>query len=48
MATTPFKHEGIEPLQEIKQNKLRVLSRERTIETERPPIVGEVNANFCG
>jgi hypothetical protein len=22
--------------------------RERTIPTERPPIVGEVTANFCG
>jgi hypothetical protein len=22
--------------------------RERTIPTERPPLVGEVNANFCG
>jgi hypothetical protein len=22
--------------------------RERTIRTERPPIVGEVSANFCG
>jgi hypothetical protein len=24
------------------------LVRERTIPTERPPLVGEVNANFCG
>jgi hypothetical protein len=24
------------------------LVRERTIPTERPPFVGEVNANFCG
>jgi hypothetical protein len=22
--------------------------RERTIPTERPPLVGEVRANFCG
>jgi hypothetical protein len=22
--------------------------RERTIPTQRPPLVGEVNANFCG
>jgi hypothetical protein len=25
-----------------------VLVRERTISTERPPLVGEVSANFCG
>jgi hypothetical protein len=25
-----------------------VLVRERTILTERPPLVGEVSANFCG
>jgi hypothetical protein len=24
------------------------LVRKRTIPTERPPLVGEVNANFCG
>jgi hypothetical protein len=24
------------------------LVRERTIPTERPPLVGEVSANFCG
>jgi hypothetical protein len=24
------------------------LVRERTIPAERPPLVGEVNANFCG
>jgi hypothetical protein len=24
------------------------LVRQRTISTERPPFVGEVNANFCG
>jgi hypothetical protein len=28
--------------------KLRVLVRQRTIPTERPPLVGEVNANFSG
>jgi hypothetical protein len=30
-----------------KKNSL-VWVRERTIPTERPPLVGEVNANFCG
>jgi hypothetical protein len=25
-----------------------VLVRERTIPTERPPLVGDVSANFCG
>jgi hypothetical protein len=25
-----------------------VLGRERTIPTERPPLVGEVSFNFCG
>jgi hypothetical protein len=25
-----------------------VLVRERTIPTERPPLVGEVTTNFCG
>jgi hypothetical protein len=29
-------------------NKLCGLSRERTISTVWPPLVGEVNANFCG
>jgi hypothetical protein len=24
------------------------LARKRTIPTERPPLVGEVSANFCG
>jgi hypothetical protein len=28
------------------QNKLRALVRKRTIPTERPPLVGEVSANF--
>jgi hypothetical protein len=27
---------------------LVALVRERTIRTERPPLVGEVSANFCG
>jgi hypothetical protein len=31
-----------------KKYKLRGLSRERTIPTERPPLVNEVSANFCG
>jgi hypothetical protein len=30
-----------------KQNSM-VLVRERTIQIERPPLVGEVIANFCG
>jgi hypothetical protein len=25
-----------------------ILVRKRTIPTERPPLVGEVSANFCG
>jgi hypothetical protein len=29
-------------------NNSVALVRERTIPTERPPLVGEVNANFCG
>jgi hypothetical protein len=29
-------------------NKSAALVRERTIPTERPPLVGEVTANFCG
>jgi hypothetical protein len=28
--------------------KFMALVRERTIPTERPPIVGEVSANICG
>jgi hypothetical protein len=31
-----------------KQKNSMVLVRERTIPTERPPLVGEVIANFCG
>jgi hypothetical protein len=30
------------------KKKLRGLVRQRTIPTERPPLVGEVNANFSG
>jgi hypothetical protein len=31
------------------KNKLRgVLVRKQTIPTERPPLLGEVSANFCG
>jgi hypothetical protein len=38
-------HDG----QKQKQNKnSMVLVRERTTPTERPPLVGEVIANFCG
>jgi hypothetical protein len=29
-------------------NNSMALVRERTIPAERPPLVGEVNANFCG
>jgi hypothetical protein len=29
-------------------NNYVTLVRERTIQTERPPLVGEVTANFCG
>ena len=31
----------------LKKNSV-ALVRERTIPTERPPLVGEVSANFCG
>jgi hypothetical protein len=31
-----------------KNNKLRGLSPQGSYPTERPPIVGEVSANFCG
>jgi hypothetical protein len=34
-------------LRRRKKNSM-VLVRERTIPTERPPLVGEVIANFCG
>jgi hypothetical protein len=29
-------------------NSVASFSPQRTIPTERPPLVGEVNANFCG
>jgi hypothetical protein len=31
-----------------KQTNLVAWVRERTIPTERPPLVGEASANFCG
>jgi hypothetical protein len=31
-----------------KKTNSAALVRERTIPTERPPLVGEVSANFCG
>jgi hypothetical protein len=33
---------------EIQEKKLRGLVRQRTIPTERLPLVGEVSANFSG
>jgi hypothetical protein len=33
---------------QTKQHKFRGLVRERTVPTERLPLVGEVSANFCG
>jgi hypothetical protein len=35
-------------LSQKQTNKSMVCVRERTIPTERPPLVGEVIANFCG
>jgi hypothetical protein len=35
------------PTHKLKLNSV-ALVRERTIPTERPPLVGEVSANFCG
>jgi hypothetical protein len=35
-------------LQKTKKLNSLALVRERTISTERPPLVGEVSANFCG
>jgi hypothetical protein len=32
----------------IKKKNFMVWVRERTIPTDRPPLVGEVIANFCG
>jgi hypothetical protein len=39
--------QGAENVLLIKKNSM-VWVRERTTPTERPPLVGEVNANFCG
>jgi hypothetical protein len=36
-------HDGLRP-----KKTLWPLVRKRTIPTERPPLVGEVSANFCG
>jgi hypothetical protein len=36
------------PIQKQKQTNSEVWVRERTIPTKRPPLVGEVSANFCG
>jgi hypothetical protein len=33
---------------QVKCTNSVALVRERTIPTERPPLVGEVSANFCG
>jgi hypothetical protein len=35
-------------MQQINKNKLGGLVRQRTIPTKRPPLVGEVSANFSG
>jgi hypothetical protein len=32
----------------VNNNNAMALVRERTTPTERPPLVGEVSANFCG
>jgi hypothetical protein len=32
----------------LQKKKLRALVRQRTIPTERPPLVGEVSLNFSG
>jgi hypothetical protein len=34
-------------IEKLKLNSV-ALVRKRTIPTEQPPLVGEVNANFCG
>jgi hypothetical protein len=36
------------PFQNKQTTNSVALVRERTIPTERPPLVGEVSANFCG
>jgi hypothetical protein len=33
---------------EVKKKNSEALVRERTIPTDRPPLVSEVTANFCG
>jgi hypothetical protein len=37
-----------EILRTVSNKKFRFLVRQRTIPTERPPLVGEVSANFSG
>jgi hypothetical protein len=39
--------EGLKDKNKTKTNSM-ALVRERTIPTQRPPLVGQVNANFCG
>jgi hypothetical protein len=39
---------GIEIIRGFIKKKLRGLVRQRTISTERPPLVGEASANFSG
>jgi hypothetical protein len=41
------KREGLH-IQTTKQTNCMALVRERTITTERPPLVGEDSYNFCG
>jgi hypothetical protein len=36
------------PIMDLSHKKAMALIRERTIPTERPPLVDEVSANFCG
>jgi hypothetical protein len=45
MVKQPARQEGVDTSD--KTNSM-VQVRERTILTERPPLVGEVIANFCG
>jgi hypothetical protein len=42
--------ETLADFQRAKKKKLHSVAvvRKRTIPTERPPLVGEVSANFCG
>jgi hypothetical protein len=39
---------GMKPPGKPSRTNSVALVRERTIPTERPPLVGEVSANFCG